>query len=300
MSHGRRVHQVPDPGTRDRVVVQHHDGTVRTYTNLLQTDAAINPGNSGGALVTLDGALVGICDAGMPAADNLGFAIPSSTVSRVLSDRLIEKASRLGLWFGCEFQESNGIISICHVVPGGPIERAGIADGAHVVAVCGRPITTFRELRGSLQSAPEQDLPFIFVVDGLPKTVLVTPLNEESGKIARIVGIEYRPVALQDLSLEQKVALLQLLKKRPELVEAVDFDACCRVDRVYPGTSAARANIVAGDIIFAWAVEAGNFAIGGMGVSGAGDVATRGGDGMLTVFVARAAGALQGRLAVKH
>jgi putative serine protease PepD len=64
-------------------------------TDVIQTSAAINPGNSGGALVSIDGAVIGIPtlaavnrDAG-GAAPGIGFAIPASlavSVGRQLAD----------------------------------------------------------------------------------------------------------------------------------------------------------------------------------------------------------------------
>jgi S1-C subfamily serine protease len=50
-------------------------GSVRTYEDVLQTDAALNAGNSGGPLLTLDGKVVGINAAGNTQAENVGFAI---------------------------------------------------------------------------------------------------------------------------------------------------------------------------------------------------------------------------------
>jgi len=51
---------------------------VRTYTGVVQTDAAINPGNSGGPLVNLAGQVVGIYTAGANQAENIGFAIATN------------------------------------------------------------------------------------------------------------------------------------------------------------------------------------------------------------------------------
>ena len=58
-----------------------------TLENLMQTDAAINKGNSGGPLLNAAGEVVGINSAGIPGAENLGFAIEIDAV-RTLIDKL--------------------------------------------------------------------------------------------------------------------------------------------------------------------------------------------------------------------
>ena len=53
----------------------------------VQTDASINPGNSGGALVSVDGALMGINTfilSQSGGSEGIGFAIPSNTVRNVI------------------------------------------------------------------------------------------------------------------------------------------------------------------------------------------------------------------------
>ena len=58
----------------------------RTYTGVVQTDAAINHGNSGGPLVNMQGQVVGINTAGDDSAQNIGFAIAIDSVKQTIAD----------------------------------------------------------------------------------------------------------------------------------------------------------------------------------------------------------------------
>ena len=66
-----------------------------TLSDMIQTDAAINSGNSGGPLVNAAGQVIGINTATSSTAENMGFAIPISSVKGMFR-QLVEtgKASR--------------------------------------------------------------------------------------------------------------------------------------------------------------------------------------------------------------
>ena len=85
--------------------------------NFIQTDAAINFGNSGGPLVDLEGRVVGIATAINFGAENIGFAVPVSTLRQILPQLIESGAVRrgyLGVFIGDldpELAESFGYAS---------------------------------------------------------------------------------------------------------------------------------------------------------------------------------------------
>lgn len=71
----------------------------RIIYDTIQTDAAINPGNSGGPLLNSRGQLIGVTSAVRSGAENIGFAIPLSTLRRVIPE-LIENGRYRHPWLG--------------------------------------------------------------------------------------------------------------------------------------------------------------------------------------------------------
>ena len=144
------------------------DGSGTSYeklTDMIQTDAAINSGNSGGPLVNAAGQVIGINTATSTSGENVGFAIPISSVKGMLS-QLIEsgKASRayIGV-YGTQItpavaKENNLPVtsgayvysssSYSAVVKDSPAAKAGVKDKDIITAINGVKIGT----AGSLSS----------------------------------------------------------------------------------------------------------------------------------------------------
>jgi S1-C subfamily serine protease len=71
-------------GLQRSIQAQSDLGLTENISNLIQTDAAINLGNSGGPLLNLQGQVIGMDTAIAAEGQNIGFAIPSNTLNRVL------------------------------------------------------------------------------------------------------------------------------------------------------------------------------------------------------------------------
>lgn len=167
---------------------------IENFENFIQTDAAINSGNSGGALVNLRGELIGINTAILgPNGGNvgIGFAIPSNMMKN-LTDQILEygtvKRGMLGVQGGeitSELAEALGYESstgafVSQVIPNSAADKAGIKAGDIIVAVNGKSIKTFGELRAKVATLGAGKTVKIEVVrDGKHKTYSVK-LGEQS------------------------------------------------------------------------------------------------------------------------
>jgi putative serine protease PepD len=121
----------------------------------IQTDAAINPGNSGGALVDCAGRLIGVPTAGATVSGEsaagsigLGFAIPVDH-AKTVSDEIISTGRVTYSYLGLQARPlsanpgaTNGGASgvqVTAVVPGGPVDAAGLRAGDVITSIDGRP-----------------------------------------------------------------------------------------------------------------------------------------------------------------
>jgi serine protease Do len=176
-----RTINVPDPGC------QVCKNGSRTYSDVIQTDAAINHGNSGGPLLDLAGQVVGINSAGSDDAQNIGFAIAidsaKDTIEQAMADPLAPApylgVSTQGVTSAMAFQLNLPVdhgAYVLAVTSDGPADGAGIRDGQVILSVDGRAVTSAQDLGSILGSLdPGQTIPVEVVSsDGTNHTLNVT------------------------------------------------------------------------------------------------------------------------------
>src|SRR6185436_4641940 len=128
-----------------------------SFENFIQTDAAINFGNSGGPLVNLKGEVVGIATAINWGAENIGFAVPVSTLKEVLP-QLREKGKVSRGYLGIQVQnlsynqarafdlESTDGALVGSVEADTPAGKAGVKHGDIIVGVDDVKVKTTHDL----------------------------------------------------------------------------------------------------------------------------------------------------------
>ena len=172
-------------------------GTIRTYTDLIQTDAAINPGNSGGALVNSDGQVVGINTLLIAETygQGVGFAI-SIDLAKNVAEQLIEKGKVVHPYVGVvgrtldeEIASSlnlpvkKGVI-IIEVMQGSPAWVAGIRRGDIIVEFDGESTELMDDLIAKTREKSVGDLiSVIYVRNGERNNVELT--LEEKPRVTR-------------------------------------------------------------------------------------------------------------------
>ncbi|QLH83498.1 S1C family serine protease [Halosimplex pelagicum] len=170
-----------------------------TIPDAIQTDAPVNPGNSGGPLVTLDGSVAGVVNAG--GGDNIGFAISAPLVRQVVPS-LLETGGYEHSYMGVRLQtvgphlaEANGVdervgVYIAVVRDGGPsdgvlrgttgstaIDGQSVDTGGDVVvALDDTTIRTSRALSSflALETSPGDTIDVTVLRDGEEQTVELT------------------------------------------------------------------------------------------------------------------------------
>ncbi|HEX6580508.1 MAG TPA: trypsin-like peptidase domain-containing protein [Actinomycetota bacterium] len=160
---------------------------VRTYSEVIQTDAAINHGNSGGPLVDMAGRVVGINSAGSDNAENIGFAIAIDSVQPAIESAIsdpLRATAYLGistrsvtadLAFQMDLPVESGALVLA-TLANGPAADAGMREGDVIIDIDGEAIEVAEDLGRVLDALAPGDEVDVRVVrsDGEERTHRVT------------------------------------------------------------------------------------------------------------------------------
>lgn len=142
-----------DSPTITRGIVSALDRSLRPSDNvalhgLIQTDAPINHGNSGGALVDARGHLIGINSAGIPDAQNIGFAIAIDSIKPLLEDLEAGRTPTATptAFLGVSVSQTPSGVAIVSVTDGSGADKAGMKVGDMIKKVGTSDISTIEQL----------------------------------------------------------------------------------------------------------------------------------------------------------
>lgn len=172
--------------------------TTQTIPDTIQTSTPINSGNSGGPLLNYAGQVVGITTAGISNSQGLGFAIPSSTILRILPT-LISSGSydnhpsidTEGVDMNYQIAQAMGVsvtygylverVSTENGLKGGSTYKAilgnnVIVGGDIIIAINNQRIANTDDLLSYLEqhTLPGQSVNFTVIRDGTTQNISVT------------------------------------------------------------------------------------------------------------------------------
>ncbi len=224
------------------------DGSFLDFHGLLQTDAAINQGNSGGGLFDITGRLIGINNAMMANAENIGFAIPVNRVHRVFQELLVGSAS-YSLWLGLGVAETAGSLTVSDVEQDGPAARAGLRRGDRLVAAGGRPIKSSVDYARALLGA-RSGTPFALAVERNGREI-----KADTVPLPRAAGITHRAIGATLDEITEDRALLRRASEAfsDGLSRSYRLTRTLRVNSVVAGGPAAELGLKPGDVLLYYA-----------------------------------------------
>ena len=227
------------------------------YVPFIQTDVAINPGNSGGPLFNLDGEVVGVNSQIFTRSGGsigLCFAIPVSVVRNVVAQ--LQKDGRVTRgWLGVTIQdvdknlaESFGLdrprgALISQLADGGPADKSGLKAGDVIITFDGQDIPS------------SSDLPHV--------VGLIEPGRKVEAEIVRDGKRRTIDVKIGGLGADDNYSLTAGTDQPGQggrlglIVETAGADTLERwgvnggviVREVLPGSPAAEAGVLAGDVV---------------------------------------------------
>jgi serine protease Do len=173
-----------------------------SFEDFIQTDAAINFGNSGGPLVNIRGEVVGIATAINYGAENIGFAVPVSTLKQILpqlrdSGRVVRGYLGVSIRnLDFEMKEAFGLDStdgalITDVAAGTPAGEGGLRHGDIILQVDDHKVSRTRDLIDYISAHP-------------PGTDVKVDLLRNGEQLQKTVELGERPDASAQLAEEEE------------------------------------------------------------------------------------------------
>lgn len=229
------------------ITVRAPDGRARTYSGLLQTDAAINQGNSGGALLDITGRLIGINNAMAMGSENIGFAIPIDTVRVVFEEVLLNSSNLTGpfqaLVFGFRTESRDDGLVIRSVEKDSPADLAGIRVGDRLLRMGAKTVARPIDLARSVATArADEPIEVELGRDGGSRRTRLVPIDRGAWTIQRLVGTRLEVVKTEAVRTQAARLVFGRRAQRP-------FAGVLRVAEIEPDSPAAEAGLEAGDLL---------------------------------------------------
>jgi putative serine protease PepD len=155
-----------------------------SISDAIQTDAELNPGNSGGPLLNAQGQVIGVnaqvyggsqsATGQATGGTGLGFAIPSSTVKRIVG-QLSEGGTIQHAYLGVGIADGTSGAKLGSVTADGPAGKAGLKAGDVVTKVGDTKVASGDDLAAAISGlSPGQKVAVTVTRNGSAKTVQVT------------------------------------------------------------------------------------------------------------------------------
>lgn len=228
------------------------------YDDFIQTDASINPGNSGGPLINMDGKVIGINTAIIPAGQGLGFAIPSSAAQSIIEQLKSGEPVHRG-WLGIQMQnmdeqmakalglDSPRGVLVADVFKDNPADNAGIRPGDVILSVNGAKVNSTTELARAVGSLPPNAKAKIKVLRKGSEKTFTVKLDERRDKMAENNKQPQKPE--KPALAEAMGVVLKPLNEQEAKAFGMEEVRGLLVTNVQPGSLAQQEGFARGDVI---------------------------------------------------
>jgi serine protease Do len=234
--------------------IQAGGSEIRTYSDLIQTDASINPGNSGGPLVNIWGEVIGINAAILSPSGGsigIGFAIPVNKAKRIL-ESIVKYGKIAWPWIGIYMQELTPELSqkfgvekgvlVADVIKDSPADTSGIQAGDIVERVNGKEVSSPLELKNEvLEAEIGKPITLMIIRQGKKMEIIITPAEKpEEISPAKKEAVEEKLLGIAVSSLTPDLRRKYDIKKDEEGVV---------ITEIKEDSPAARVGLSPGDVV---------------------------------------------------